>query len=389
MPQRPTDSIHVYDIIIAGMGCAGLSLASRLVAQGKFSDKKILLIDRVSKTQNDRTWCFWEKGQGFFESIVHHQWPKTWVHGEGFSRCLDISPYTYKMIRGNDFYAYNLRILKGQSNFTIQQEEVVEVNPDGWVSTAGGNRYHAPLIFNSIPSPRPAASDKLIWMLQHFKGWVIKTQDPVFDPAEATLMDFRVDQSRGTCFVYVMPFDKHTALVEYTLFSSELLEDEEYDLGLDTYIRQHVTAGPFTITEKEFGIIPMTNYRFPAGEGAVISIGTSGGQTKGSSGYTFQFIQKQSRLLVDQLARHYDTAKSYQPVGQPPARFRFYDSVLLDVLRHQRMPGHQVFLQLFQKNKPAQVLKFLDNESTISEEASVILSLPVGPFLKAAIHQLF
>ncbi|MBL7751340.1 MAG: hypothetical protein JNN29_08145, partial [Chitinophagaceae bacterium] len=296
---------------------------------------------------------------------------------------------TYKMIRGNDFYAYNLRILKGQSNFTILQEEVVEVNPDGWVSTAGGNRYHAPLIFNSIPSPRPAASDKLIWMLQHFKGWVIKTEDPLFDPAEATLMDFRVDQSRGTCFVYVMPFDKHTALVEYTLFSSELLEDEEYDLGLDTYIRQYVTAGPFTITEKEFGIIPMTNYRFPAGEGAVISIGTSGGQTKGSSGYTFQFIQKQSRLLVDQLARHYDTAKSYQPVGQPPARFRFYDSVLLDVLRHQRMPGHQVFLQLFQKNKPAQVLKFLDNESTISEEASVILSLPVGPFLKAAIHQLF
>lgn len=385
MPPRPNDLSSSFDIIIAGMGCAGLSLASRLVASEKFTHKKILLIDREPKDRNDRTWCFWEKGPGFYESIVYRKWPSAWVHGSGFSRKLDLSPYTYKMIRGKDFYDYNLRILKGQPNFTIYQEEISSVDPGGRVTTLGGNHYEAPIIFNSIPSAPPTPAKKQIWMHQHFKGWIIRTEQDVFDPETATLMDFRVSQSAGTAFVYVMPFDKQTALVEFTLFSSELLKDEEYESGLKEYILQHITRGPYEVLEKEFGIIPMTNYRFPRAKGAVVPIGTQGGQTKGSSGYTFQFIQKQSRLLADQLA----TNGRLDQVGQAPARFRFYDSVLLDVLQNNRLPGDQVFTRLFERNKPANVLKFLDNETTISTEASVILSLPVGPFLKAALHQIF
>lgn len=367
------------------MGCAGLSLASRLVASEKFTDKKILLIDREPKERNDRTWCFWEKGPGFYESIVYRQWPSAWVHGEGFSRQLDLSPYTYKMIRGKDFYDYNLRILKGQSNFTLLYEEVTCVDPGGWITTVSGGRYEAPDIFNSIPQPPPSPSGKRIWMHQHFKGWVIRCEEDVFDPGTATLMDFRVAQDQGTAFVYVMPFDRRTALVEYTLFSADLLMDEQYEAGLRDYIQTHITQGAYTILESEFGIIPMTNYRFPPGQGSVVNIGTQGGQTKGSSGYTFQFIQKQSRHLVDQLT----TKGKIRRYGQSPARFRFYDSVLLDVLQYERMPGDQVFTRLFQRNNPSDVLKFLDNESTISTEASVILSLPVGPFLKAALHQIF
>jgi lycopene beta-cyclase len=60
-----------YDYIIAGAGAAGLSLLTRMIACGKFSDKKILIIDKAAKTVNDRTWCFWEKEQGFFEDIVY------------------------------------------------------------------------------------------------------------------------------------------------------------------------------------------------------------------------------------------------------------------------------------------------------------------------------
>ena len=39
----------------------------RMIKSGKFADKKILLIDKEPKTKNDRTWCFWEKQDGFFE----------------------------------------------------------------------------------------------------------------------------------------------------------------------------------------------------------------------------------------------------------------------------------------------------------------------------------
>jgi lycopene beta-cyclase len=50
------------------MGCAGLSFAVHLIQSGKFSDKKILLIDKAPKIQNDRTWCFWENENGFFKT---------------------------------------------------------------------------------------------------------------------------------------------------------------------------------------------------------------------------------------------------------------------------------------------------------------------------------
>src|SRR5688572_12426028 len=93
-----------YDYIIAGAGCAGLSLLARLIRSNQFNDKKILLIDREPKNKNDRTWCFWEKDTGFFEDLVYCRWNKLWFHGKNFSRRYEISPYQYKMIRGIDFY---------------------------------------------------------------------------------------------------------------------------------------------------------------------------------------------------------------------------------------------------------------------------------------------
>ena len=72
-------------------------------------------------------------------------------------------------------------------------------------------------VFNSIYEPHDA-TPKTIRLLQHFKGWVIETNEPSFDPNKATMMDFRVSQQHGTTFAYVLPFSATSALVEYTLF---------------------------------------------------------------------------------------------------------------------------------------------------------------------------
>ena len=53
--------------------------------------------------------------------------------------------------------------------------------------------------------------------------------------------------------------------------------------------------------EEEFGIIPMTNADFPFFKNGMYYIGTAGGQTKASTGYTFRFIQKQADAIVEQL----------------------------------------------------------------------------------------
>jgi lycopene beta-cyclase len=62
--------------------------------------------------------------------------------------------------------------------------------------------------------------------------------------------------------------------------------------------------------------------------------------------------------------------------------------VLLDVLHNKRVTAKDIFTSLFKKNKPQQVLKFLDNESSLKEELKIISTLPTFPFLKAALKQI-
>ena len=374
-----------YDYIIAGAGCAGLSLIVHMIHSGEFSGKKILIIDKDDKKKNDRTWCFWETEPGLFELIVYHRWKQVWFHGEKYSQLFSLQPYEYKLIRGVDFYNYAFDLIKKQSNIDILFGEVKEMNNnDGDVSVIlNEEKFSAKYVFNSILFAKPVLKKKECYLLQHFKGWVIDTEKPVFNPSEATLMDFRVNQQYGATFVYVMPFSATKALVEYTLFTEKLLTPSQYEEGLKEYIAEFLQPGSYKITEEEFGIIPMTNYRFPAGSGNIINIGTAGGQTKASSGYTFRFIQKHSEAIVKQLLQGL-----HPIVRSSKGRSHFYDSVMLQILKQEKPPGKKIFTNMFQKNKPQQVLKFMDNETSFSEELKIISSLPAWPFLKAALKQL-
>ena len=58
-----------YDYIIAGGGCAGLSLAYHITLSGNKS--KILILESSAKNENDRTWAFWKDYQLPFEQIIY------------------------------------------------------------------------------------------------------------------------------------------------------------------------------------------------------------------------------------------------------------------------------------------------------------------------------
>ena len=375
-----------YDYIIAGAGCAGLSLAMHLIHSGKFRDKNILLVDQHPKQSNDRTWCFWQTGKSLFEPIVYKQWQQLFFYGDAFSKQLNIEPYKYKMIRGIDFYDFCLEEINRQPNFTVRFDKVEHVFSSD-ITTGimlNGNAIHAEYIFNSILFQKPQLSENEYWLLQHFKGWIIETENNVFQPEVATLMDFRIDQQWGTAFCYVLPFTKNRALVEYTVFSPQVLPKEQYDVGLKNYLEQILQLGSYKILDEEFGVIPMTNFEFDAGQNNIINIGTAGGQTKGSSGYTFNFIQKHSNELVQQLMRG-----KHPSLKTGSRRFSFYDSVLLNILYKNTLPGKLIFTRLFQKNQTSKVLRFLDNETSVADELKIISTLPTWPFTKAALQQIF
>lgn len=372
------------DYIIAGAGCAGLSLAMHMIQSGKFTDKKILLIDKDRKHVNDRTWCFWQQEESLFEPVVCKQWKKLWFHGNDFSKQLNLSPYQYKMIRGDDFYEYCFHEIKKQRNFEILFEEVDQIFSDEKTGVVvNGNAIYADYVFNSLLLEKPKPAKDEIWLLQHFKGWVIDTEEDSFDGNTATFMDFRTAQNSGTAFCYVLPFNSKQALVEYTLFSSELLPQEKYDEGLKIYISEVLKIGAYKIVETEFGVIPMTNFKFSSYHNNIVNIGTAGGQTKGSSGYTFNFIQKHSKAIVDSLIA---IDKPFMKPSQQ--RFNFYDGVLLKVLNDGDLSGKEIFTDLFKKNSVNKVFKFLDNETSLAEELKIISSLPTLPFFKAGIQQI-
>lgn len=375
-----------YDYIITGAGCSGISLLVRLIQSGKFQNKRILLIEKEQKASNDRTWCFWEQTPGLFEPIVYKSWNRLRFFGDDFSSQLDIEPYRYKMIRGIDFYAHGLKVIREANNVEIINGHVESIRNGEHkaIVRLNGQEYEASWVFNSILFTQPDLS-KYYSLQQHFKGWVIKTPRPVFKKDEATLMDFRVSQQHGTTFVYVLPYDETTALVEYTLFTRDLLSANEYDLALRDYLTDFLDLSEYQIIEEEFGVIPMTNYPFTPQDGRIIHLGTAGGHTKASSGYTFQFIQKNTALLTESLIQ------TGEPLITKPwaaKRFSFYDSVLLHILDQKKLEGRAVFTDLFKKGDAQTVLKFLDNETTFWDDLHIMYRLPKRIFATAAWHEL-
>lgn len=377
-----------YDYIVAGAGASGLSLIMHLIRSGKFDDKNILLVDNQEKVRNDRTWCFWEESPGIFESIIYKSWKFLDIYslkGQHIHQAID--PYTYKLIRGIDYYNYCLSTIRSCSNITVLNGRVSSLKNENRkaVAVINGETFSAQYIFNSILFQQPKAAGSTYLLQQHFKGWVIESSRDVFNSTSATLMDFRVSQEPGTAFVYLMPFSTTKALVEYTVFSAQTLPEKNYDLALKCYCNNRLLLddGEYNVLESETGVIPMTNFPFSIADGNVVNIGTAGGQTKGSSGYTFSFIHKQSAAIVKSL-----TEGKFPGVAHFSMRHQFYDSVLLNILSRKKMEGAAIFSQLFQRNQISQVLKFLNNETSVAEDLAIISKLPTLTFLNAAINHL-
>ncbi len=377
-----------YNYIIAGAGAAGLSLLMRLMQHKAFDSKSILVVDRDAKNKNDHTWCFWEKQPGLFEPVVHHKWQQVHFFSNDYSALIDLSPYYYKMIRSIDFYNYVLNEAKKHPNVTFRYGNVQSAESEGdkGLVILDGKHYTAEYVFNSILFAKPLVTSGKYYLLQHFKGFVIETPYAAFNPSQATLMDFRVNQQYGTTFVYVLPVAENRALVEYTLFTKQLLKDADYTAALKQYIANYLNISDYVVVEQEFGIIPMTNIKFAKHEGRVINMGTAGGQTKGSSGYTYQFIQKHSEKIVSALLKYGYPKIEKHLVDE---RFRIYDSTLLNVLSNNKIPGDKIFSDLFKKSPVERVLRFLDNETTFIEEINIMGTMPKSIFMKAALQEIF
>lgn len=374
-----------FDIIIAGAGAAGLTLLWYILNSPVLQKREILLLDKSFEPKNDKTWCFWDSNDLPLNEFIYHSWNELEVGALGSSFNEELITYRYDCIRNGDYSMAILDTAENFENITFIEASIQNFSSDEKIAVVETDKgkFTASHVFQSVLKPPDFETSTVDnSLLQHFVGWEIETDSSLFNPDKAVLMDFNVPQLNGVTFMYILPFSENRALIEHTLFSDTLLEQDVYEGEIRNYLSEHYDLGSarYRILRKEKGAIPMEDRKYSTWYCEnVMNIGTMGGLTKPTTGYTFTRIHKKSIEIVSALERDEkipeDAVSSY--------RFRVYDMMLLYLLSSDQHTSVRIFHDLFKKNSFDMILRFLEEKTTLSNEISIFSTLPYLPFFKS------
>ena len=349
-----------FDYVIIGGGCAGLSLSYELEVNEKLKDKTLAIIEPRKEYKKDKTWSFWKVFDHNFEDCVIKSWKNFTINSSKDSLELKSKNFPYQSIDSKKFYEkINLKLSFNQNvSFFKRLDEINSKNS---------------ITFNSVFKGEQDKSE--LW--QHFQGIEIETTKDVFDDEILNLMDFNCDQRNDVHFFYTLPFSKNKALIETTWLSN--LEDQnlmDYDLQLENYIKNNLGIKNYKINFTEKGAIPLFYPTFINNK-KNINIGSAGGMTRLSTGYTFLNIQEHSKYI----ARNIDKIEKVKTFNLGK-KYEFLDKIFLKVLEKypEKMP--KVFSNMF-KTSSSTIIKFLSNKSNIFEDIVIISKMPKLIFLRA------
>ena len=352
-----------FDYIIIGGGCAGLSLAYELEINEKLKDKTLAIIEPRTEYKKDKTWSFWKVTSHNFDDCVKKSWENFSINIPKKTNHLECAIYPYQSIDSGLFYEKVNNTLKKNKNifFFKNKNEINDKNS---------------FIFNSVPSLKKNHLN--LW--QHFCGIEIVTQDNLFDDQIFNLMDFDCEQRDNVHFFYTLPYSKNKALVE-TTWLSKMNDDsqKDYNNQIKSYIESKLKIKNYKIIYKEEGAIPLF-YPIYEKEKNKINIGTAGGMTRLSTGYTFLNIQEHSKFIMRNIeniskSKRFEINKKYQ----------FLDSIFLRVIDRHPDKMADIFFNMF-KASPKTVIKFLSNKSNFLEDLTIISKMPKWTFIRALFY---
>lgn len=376
-----------FDIILAGSGISGYSLLYEAMQQGIWTGKKILVIDSNFQRRPNKMISFWDNNGSRFRPYSAANWKQLAFYSHsGKKTKLALGDYEYFTIDSHHLLNTYHQFLEQCPDIVFLETKVTGCRSKDdtcIVSTEQGD-FTGTYVFNSIFTA-PDIPGKYQYFLQHFKGVLLQLKKPYKDYREATIMDYRTDQRHGTTFFYCLPMAADSIFVEYTLFSKNLLPDAAYDEAIRTYLSEVLQLGEYHIVSEEQGVIPMTDYPFQRREGNITYLGTAGGDTRGSTGYTFYNSQQTVQAILEAFRETGTPFFKREHIGY---KDKLYDATLLSVLDEGRYPGHQIFTDLFEGTAARNVFKFLDAQSSLRNDLNIMKSLKTIPFARHFIKTL-
>lgn len=379
----------VHDFAFIGLGASNSLILLSLIQSGLTSNKKILICEGDAKTENDKTYCFWandnEKIVSDFDSIISYRFDKIKLSDNSI-KSIDSQPYHY--IRSIDLYDFVKEEISKKSNIQLVCDYVEDITPNSSLNSINttSNSYLANYIFDSRPQKITLTSKNEIFLNQSFLGFHIECNSNSFDVEVFEMMNFSVEQNGSTQFVYLIPFSKKSALIEFTRFGVEKLDEKYAEEQLDRFISEKY--GSYRVLHKETGSIPMTNARVPHHNSSkILRTGASANLIKPSTGYGFKNMHQFAELVTHKIQNN--NLNRFNEIGLPSKkRFRLYDQLLLFILCFRPIIGKRIFSKLFSSIPIITIFNFLDEKTSLLDEIKIFSKLPLIPFLNASLRVL-
>lgn len=363
--------VHHAPIVFVGFGIAADITIHVMEAHGLLVDGMIILDTHMEPTVH-KTLCFWstteQKIYKTFQQCVEHSWSK--AHTDDYPSQY-LNGLHYHQMSAHSLRSSTKRILRAYNvRFYKDLVRSIQSNGSHTMVRCTSNEFSGDLIFDSRPL-RPKG-DVLV---QSFVGYHITVETPISNTESVCLMDFEIPQDGYTQFMYVLPYDRHTALCECTRFGTDVMHEDLAYRRVQEYVR--TKYGKAKIVKKEQGVIPMYMMTPPPTENHVFNIGGRAGAIKPSTGYAVQFMFEHAQKIC--------TRRTYESrIQLRKKRYRFYDALLISILSKTPHLGPYIFRELFLKTPMHMVFQFLAEKTTLATEARIFLRLPIPPFLKAA-----
>ncbi len=365
------------DLIIVGGGLASSLIVWRLAIDRP--ELRVVVVERDGRLGGKHTWSFFDgdvsaEDRAWLAPATPHRWPDGYeVYFPGLSRVLETPYNSLTSERLHETVAPLLgdRLVVG---------EAVEVRPDG-VTLADGRVLSAPGV---IDARGPSSTPHLDLGWQLFVGRTVRLTEP-HGLTRPTIMDATIAQGDAYRFVYLLPFDERTVLVEDTYYvDGPMLDRGLLNRRIDAYIRSRGWTVEAVVDEEE-GVLPIALDgdidRFWAEGPAVARVGLAGALFHPTTGYSLPDAVTMARRIA--AADDLTSAGLRRLVEQHSKALwsdRAYYRLLDRMLFRAADPGERwKVLRRFYGLSEALVRRFYAGRSTTLDKVRILAGKPPVP----------